>query len=906
MSLLKRKLSLILIPLLLVVSFLAHGLNMFRFPYYENDEGVYMSQAWAVLTQSKLAPYTYWYDHAPMGWLTIAVWTKFTGGFYTFGQSVNTGRVYMLCLQLINTALVFYICKRLTKKTIPAFLAALIFAISPLGIYFHRRILLDNIMTTFVLLSYALILKEKITLLTIFFSSIVMAAGILTKENAIFFIPGFLITLFAQTKRSQRPIAIAGWVTVVGSIVSIYFLFALIKGEFFPVGSALGGTKPHVSLLTTLAYQASRKGGGLFDSGTWASGSNFRLWINQDPILTLGGFGGFILESIYLVSIGIRYIIHNLQKHRLRFSRHSLRQVIHDFTAAHQVLLLIGLFFSSLGFFYFLGRGGIVIEFYVVPIIPFLALLLGTGYMFIENLLIKLIHRSWVPFIVLTLCSGLLIFLYKPYIFISRSFPQQSGGENIYTTDQTKSQRDALEWIRNNIKENEVLIFDNYAYLDLKDPNNPGKKVYKNSNWYWKVDLDPEIRDGVYNNTPEVIDYVAVTPQMNADLNIGVSPLTHEAISSGHLVQTFEQNGWSVNILRSTFPKQILARSWEWYKTAFIEDGRVVDHSNNEVSTSEGQSYAMLRSVWMNDQTTFDAVWKWTKEHLQNSENLFSWRWTPETQSTAEGDLGTAPDANIDIALSLLFASKQWSNKLYKDEAEKILQGIWNQEVGYINGKPYLSAGNWAISSEGVIINPSYFSPYAFRIFSEATPEIPWMQLVDTSYDMLRKCTEASLNTPTSVFLPPEWCIVTSGGIVSLPTAAGISSSDYSYNAFRVPFRVALDYQWYQEPRAKDYLTKMEFLFKQWKDNQKLVAIYSHDGQPKVEYEAVPAYAGSLGAIMIGDTVDLKEYYNLKLRGRFYEVDGKSFWDDPQNSYTQNWGWFGTGLYSKQLVNLWK
>ncbi len=40
----------------IVVAALAHAVNMSNFPYYENDEGIYMSQAWAVVHQGQLAP----------------------------------------------------------------------------------------------------------------------------------------------------------------------------------------------------------------------------------------------------------------------------------------------------------------------------------------------------------------------------------------------------------------------------------------------------------------------------------------------------------------------------------------------------------------------------------------------------------------------------------------------------------------------------------------------------------------------------------------------------------------------------------------------------------------------------------------------------------------------------------
>src|ERR1700733_13215182 len=76
---------LLLLIFLLLVSGTAHAYNMFHFPYYENDEGTYMSQAWSLLKLGKLEPYTYWYDHAPAGWMFIALWTLVSGGFFTFG-----------------------------------------------------------------------------------------------------------------------------------------------------------------------------------------------------------------------------------------------------------------------------------------------------------------------------------------------------------------------------------------------------------------------------------------------------------------------------------------------------------------------------------------------------------------------------------------------------------------------------------------------------------------------------------------------------------------------------------------------------------------------------------------------------------------------------------------------------
>ena len=60
-----------------------------------------------------------------------------------------------------------------------------------------------------------------------------------------------------------------------------------------------------------------------------------------------------------------------------------------------------------------------------------------------------------------------------------------------------------------------------------------------------------------------------------------------------------------------------LTALWGYYKFHYIENGRVVSLDEDRITTSEGQGYAMLRAVWSDDRETFDAVWRWTNEHLR-------------------------------------------------------------------------------------------------------------------------------------------------------------------------------------------------------------------------------------------------------------------------------------------------
>ncbi len=51
---------------------------------------------------------------------------------------------------------------------------------------------------------------------------------------------------------------------------------------------------------------------------------------------------------------------------------------------------------------------------------------------------------------------------------------------------------------------------------------------------------------------------------------------------------------------------------WNYYNYTYIQNGRVIALDENSITTSEGQSYAMLRAVWSGDRQSFDSIWSWT------------------------------------------------------------------------------------------------------------------------------------------------------------------------------------------------------------------------------------------------------------------------------------------------------
>ncbi|OGK36760.1 hypothetical protein A3F03_03640 [Candidatus Roizmanbacteria bacterium RIFCSPHIGHO2_12_FULL_41_11] len=862
-----------MLAVLLIISGIAHGYNMFHYPYYENDEGTYMSQAWSLLTQNKLAPYTYWYDHAPAGWILISLWIKLTGGFFTFGTSVNSGRVIMLLLHLGTTALLFYIAKRLTGRSLPGIIAVLIFSLSPLAIYFQRRVLLDNIMIFWVFLSLAMLLKEKLKLTNIITSAVFFGIAVLTKENAIFFTPAFVYVVYQKAHEHHKNFAIIKWLAVSGLIISFYFLYALLKGEFFPAGFL--DQSSHVSLLTTLYDQSKRGSDYLFWNRNSDFYTNLLEWLSRDKFtVILGSIAVFI------------NILLSLKKKSLR----------------------IPAFFTFL-YFLFLISGKLVIDFYIIPLIPLLALNMGV----LIDLAIKQI--SFKKQLIYN-CLSLVFLLAISAYLVSFSMVQ-------YTKDETTPQVNTIEWIKNNLASDSYIVIDDSIYLDLHEKRFSGDRIFPNADWAWKVEKDEMLKTKKYNNDWKRVEYIALSHEILRQMRLFKNNFIEKAFINSFPVVEWEKdstsyfdidkylstNGDWMSIYKVKDKESIaLDDSWKFYKENFIISyGRVIDPSNYS-TTSEGQSYAMLRAVWQNDKPVFDGVWAWTKDHFQYriQDKLFSWLWIKDDEDYKLGDSASASDADEDIALTLLFAYKRWGEEKYLIEAKEIINDIWSQEVVLINGHYYLVSGSGASRDDGFLLNPSYFSPATYRIFAQVDENHPWNKLADDSYYLFNKIDKLNNNT---MGLSPNWLLIDKEtGLISSPGKYFQNKDDidfYGFDAFRIMWRIAIDAIWFNEPQAYEYLKKVEpFYTKEWITNNNFSAVYSLDGTRKVPYSNISTNVGALSVFTITNKTLATEIFN-KLFEKEYNYD-LGYWKDKNNYYDQNWAWFGLALYSDNLPNLWE
>ncbi|MDB5082679.1 MAG: glycosyl hydrolase [Chloroflexi bacterium] len=357
-----------------------------------------------------------------------------------------------------------------------------------------------------------------------------------------------------------------------------------------------------------------------------------------------------------------------------------------------------------------------------------------------------------------------------------------------------------------------------------------------------------------------------------------------------------------------------LAATWASYKQRFIEpSGRVIDPTADNITTSEGQSYALLRAVWMNDRATFDKVLEWTQTNLQpdGSNKLFAYKWGRAADNSWKVlDASSASDADCDIALALVFASRRWNDLKYWKLALEVLTAVWDREVVEILGVPYLTAGDWAASKATVSLNPSYLAPYTMRIFAAIDPYHNWPGVVDSSYRVIQGCSETALAGTQAVKLPANWCgINRTTGQLTVAQDYPRLDTNYGYDAFRTMWRVALDYRWFGDSRALDYLNWSDTLRLKWKQDGKLAAIYDYSGKPVQAQEDLAVYGGNLANFLFTEPSLASDMVNSKLLAAFNKAGAADSgnlagWGDPENYYSQNWVWFGLAFYADALPNL--
>jgi 4-amino-4-deoxy-L-arabinose transferase-like glycosyltransferase len=456
----------------------AHGVNMFDYPApsLADDEGTYLEQAWSVLREGRLTPYTYTYDHVPGGWLQIAAWLALVGP-RTFGSVTETARVFMLVLHVASVALLFVIARRLSVPRSGAAVAGVLFAASPLVLFYGRQAVLENVMVFWLLASLALILVVRAPP-GLVLGGIALGIAALSKEPALVLVPAYAFVVASRAPRERvRNVALV--VAPALAVAAIYPAYAFTQGALWPNPAvSLTPTDPRAyagtSLIDSAIWQLGRPGGNPFDP---ASELHVALgdWIRRDALLVLGGVAAAV--------------------------RNALRDRAHSWTTP------IGAF--GLLAFGFLVRGGIVYPFHVPLALPFLALNLGV-------VSVELLRRMASPRLAATRRAVVAV-------AVIAAFWAASGAPRLYVERPGEAARAAIAWIRSSVPQDAVVIGSDDLWADLHEPDLGGRS-FTGYHSHWRIAYDDAARQSALPSGWRSVRYIVVSVGL---LN-GLAHTTHD------------------------------------------------------------------------------------------------------------------------------------------------------------------------------------------------------------------------------------------------------------------------------------------------------------------------------------------------------------------------------------------
>lgn len=325
--------------------------------------------------------------------------------------------------------------------------------------------------------------------------------------------------------------------------------------------------------------------------------------------------------------------------------------------------------------------------------------------------------------------------------------------------------------------------------------------------------------------------------------------------------------------------RAFLETSWQAYTQLYLHaEGYVFDPTRREV-TSEGQSYLLLRAAWMKDRAAFDRALAWTEAHLRREDGLYAWRWQPGTGVT---DWNTATDADQDIAFALLLGAHHFARPELVARARELAVAI-RLQTGITVGSGWLpSAGNWATTNR--IVNLSYFAPYAYAYFDRLDPAGRWPSAIETGYDLLRR-----VRALPGVVLPPDFAVVGEDGAMAPVPAGGVLSGDFSFDAMRVYWRIAMDLALRGAREARPDPAGVRDLARLFARDGAVFTRYRLDGTPLTDQQSWSFYGSLLTAFRVYAPEAAAELCARKLTPRQLDPIVRS----RDRYYDLNWLWFG-------------
>ncbi|MGA2534919.1 MAG: cellulose synthase complex periplasmic endoglucanase BcsZ [Terracidiphilus sp.] len=175
---------------------------------------------------------------------------------------------------------------------------------------------------------------------------------------------------------------------------------------------------------------------------------------------------------------------------------------------------------------------------------------------------------------------------------------------------------------------------------------------------------------------------------------------------------------------------------WKAYAARFIDaQGRVVDRSSGDRTTSEGEAYAMFFALVGNDRASIDRLLGWTQANMAGGDlhtHLPSWLWGHAKDGQWKTlDPNSASDADVWMAYTLIEAGRLWKAPAYTSLGRAMMNQIASKEIANLPGFGLmLMPGPSGFQHDQVwTLNPSYVPVFLFERFAKIDPAGPWQQI---------------------------------------------------------------------------------------------------------------------------------------------------------------------------------
>jgi endo-1,4-beta-D-glucanase Y len=255
-------------------------------------------------------------------------------------------------------------------------------------------------------------------------------------------------------------------------------------------------------------------------------------------------------------------------------------------------------------------------------------------------------------------------------------------------------------------------------------------------------------------------------------------------------------------------------------------------------------------------QSLFDGMYIYFLEHpTETHTHLMAWNQNKMCSDFDGQD--SATDGDLDVAFALLLADKQWGScgRIdYRSEAGAVMADILDGEVDAAHSFTLL--GDWVTPGSPPYDNSTRSSDFMvdhFASFATASGSAAWTHLRDSLYGIV---SSLQTNYSPGVGLVPDFIV--SPATAPAPSPPNFLEADtdgmYSYNACRVPWRLATDFVTNGDARAKTALDPINAFIraKTGNDPTGITAGYKLGGDviPNTDYSsqafAAPFAAGAV------------------------------------------------------------